>query len=470
MKAPVTLIKGDKIGIETDYRDALMVNMYAVKKDILGASGYVMSYPGLSAFGTGFGTDRGANYNERIGNQYRVSGKKMVSVSASGVVAELGDIPGAGQARMIDFYSFNTQGVIANKSFYLYDTTNGFREVTDADLGSPIDGVWVDGYYFMTDGEYLFHTDLTDETAIDPLKFATAEFMPDPSLGLSLTQDDKVLVWGRYSLEYFDNTANDNFAFTRLKNRAQKIGIVATHAKCESGGNFFITGGYRDSAVGVYSIALGSATKISTREIDKLIKQYTEPELADMRMEARTEDDVTFIIVHLPGETLCFNVSVAKSFGIEAAWFILKTGVSSSNPYRAINGVMDARTAKWTYGDKENSNIGVLDNSICTQYGELAEGIFFTPFMDLETFSIDELDLETIPGFTTDAKSKVAFSLTTNGVTYGKEYWNLYGEPKEYGHRFFLREIGYVSGWIGFKFRTASPSRMAFGLLGVTYS
>ena len=47
--APITLIKGDKIGIETDYRDALPVNMYAVKRDILGAKGYMIEYPGCLA-------------------------------------------------------------------------------------------------------------------------------------------------------------------------------------------------------------------------------------------------------------------------------------------------------------------------------------------------------------------------------------------------------------------------------------
>ena len=46
------IIKGDKIGIETDYRDALPVNMYAVKREIFGASGYMLSYPGLTEYKT----------------------------------------------------------------------------------------------------------------------------------------------------------------------------------------------------------------------------------------------------------------------------------------------------------------------------------------------------------------------------------------------------------------------------------
>ena len=467
--APITLIKGDDIGIETDYRDALPVNMYAVKRDILGAKGYMIGYPGLLKLADGIGVDRGGNYNERFSDQYRVSGNKLISVSSVGAVTELGTIPGISQARLIDFYSFNTQGIIADGKFFLYDPTGGFQEITDTDLGSPIDGVWVDNYYFMTDGEYLFHTDIDDETAIDPLKFATAEFMPDPSLGLAKTQDNKVMVFGRYSLEYFIDVATANFAFQRVVTRAQKIGIVATHAKCESSGKFYITGGYRDSAVAVYAIGIGSSIKVSTREIDKIIAKYTEPELSDMRMESRTENDVTFVLVHLPEETLCFNESIAATFGKEIAWNILKTGTGDAS-YRAINGIFDARSSEWVYGDKLGSNIGILDNDISTQYDAIAEWILFTPFIVLETFAVDEIEMETMPGHTTTLDATVAVSITYDGVTYGKEYWMQYGEPSKYGQRFIMRRLGICNDWLGFKFRGASKSRMAFALMRLTYA
>lgn len=466
---PVTLIKGDRIGIETDYRDALPVNMYAVKRDILGANGYMIGYPGLTKLADGNGADRGASYNERFEDQYRVSGTKFISVSGGGVVVELGDIPGVSQARLVDFYSFNTQGIIAGGRFFLYDPVGGFQEVVDADLGFPIDGVWIDGYYFMTDGEYLFHTDLTDETAIDPLKFATAEFMPDPSLGLAKTQDNKVMVFGRYSLEYFINVATANFAFQRVPTRAQKIGVVATHAKCESSTKFYITGGYRDGAVAVYAVGIGVSAKVSTREVDKIIAQYTEPELSDMRMECRTENNITFVLIHLPNETLCFNESIAAHFGSEVAWCILRTGTGNA-PYRGINGVLDARSSRWVYGDKTGTEIGTLDNDVCTQYGVISEWILFTPFLNLETFSIDEINLETIPGHTTTLDAKVAVSITYDGVIYGTEHWMQYGEPSEYGQRFIMRRLGICNDWLGFKFRGASKSRMAFALMRIAYA
>lgn len=465
---PVTLIKGDTHGSETDYRDNLPVNMYAVERKLLGADGYMIGYPGLTSLGTGSGIDRGGHYNEKFSDQYRVSGGQLISVAADGATVELGAISGAGQAAMP--YSFNTQAVIADGRMWLYDTTAGFREITDADLGNPLDGVWVNGYYFLTDGDFIYHTLLTNESSVDPLQFATAEFMPDPSTGVGKTQDNKVMVFGRYTIEYFADVANPNFAFTRIEERAQKIGIVATHAKCESKGRWFIAGGGKMDSVSVHVLEHGSSQKISTREIDKIIGQYTEPQLSDMRMECRQEDSVTFILIHLPNETLCFNATIAGTLGASVAWSILKTDVAGNAAYRAINGVFDARAARWVYGDKRDASIGLLDNSVSTHYGLISEWILFTPFLDLETASIDEIEIETIPGFTTTTDATVAFSLTFDGVSFGMEHWMDYGDPNEHSQRFLKRRLGYVGDWVGFKFRGASTSRMAFALMTLVYS
>jgi hypothetical protein len=463
----IPIIKGDKVGVETDYRDALPVNMYAVSRPIHGGNGYMICYPGLALDTLGVGKDRGGFYNDRFETVYRVSGGSLIQVNTDNSITSLGLVPGARQASMA--YSFQTQCVVANSNMFLYDPVGGFVEVTDSDLGNPIDVVWVDGYYFLTDGENIYHTDIANETAIDPLKFATAEFMPDKSLGLGLTQDNKVMVFGRYSLEYFINVASENFAFQRVPNRAQKIGIVATHAKCESGGKWYITGGRKADSVSVHIINIGSSQKVSTREIDKIIGQYTEPELADMRMDCRTEDNVTFVHIHLPNETLCFNESIATTLGVEMAWSILKTCVKSDDTYRGINMVFDARLSRWGVGDKLNSNIGIIDNSKFTHYGEMVEWLLYTPFMGLETMSIDEIELETIPGFTATKDATVAFSVTFDGVSYSKEWFAMYGEPLDYGQRFIQRRVGYVREWIGFKFRGATRSRMAFAILKVIY-
>jgi hypothetical protein len=187
-------------------------------------------------------------------------------------------------------------------------------------------------------------------------------------------------------------------------------------------------------------------------------------------MEARMEDDVTFVLIHLPNETLCFNATIAQSFGKERAWSILKTDIEGDVVYRGINGIFDARIGKWLYGDKQNEVIGQLDNTVFTQYEAAVEWLLYTPFLKLDGASVDEIEIETIPGHTSTDDATVATSLTYNGVTYGNEWWNLYGEPSDYGQRFILRRLGYVSDWVGFKFRGATESRMSFANCKLTYA
>lgn len=467
--SPVTLLKGDNIDLEADYRDALPVNMYVVEKPILGAAGYLKNFPGLLDFAEGEGFDRGATYNEVFLEHYRLSGEKLLKISAAGLVTELGEIPGTKQARLKDFYSFNTQGIIADGKFYLYAPLAGLNQVTDPDVGAPIDGVWVDGYYFMTDGRYLFHTDIDDETSIDPLKFATAEFMPDPSLGLAKTQDNKVVVFGRYTIEYFINVATENFAFQRVATRAQKIGIVSTHAKCEVNSNFYIVGGPKNASLGVYSVSLGSIQKVSTREVDKVLALYSEDELSDLRLETVQEENTAFVLIHLPKSTLCFNETVSTSIGYSMGWSELKTGVATDNPYRAINGIFDARLSMWIFGDRLNNSLGALSESVFSQYDEIQEWILKTPFLKLEGSSIDEIELESIASANAENESKIALSFTYDGVTYSAEAWDTYGIPFKHNLRVIFRRLGYVSDWVGIKFRGTSKAPAAFSLMTVTY-
>jgi hypothetical protein len=248
------------------------------------------------------------------------------------------------------------------------------------------------------------------------------------------------------------------------------IGIVATHAKAEVAGRWYIVGGRKEEAVSVHIIGVGASDKIASREIDKILSAYTEADLADTRVEGRTEDGTTFILIHLPNETLLFNATIAQEFGPNYAWSILRTGEYANVPHRAINGVFDPRISKWIFGDRQGAQIGELDSTIFDQYGDNSEWYLFTPFVKLGTLSIDQIDMETVPGHTTLSDAKVAISCTYDGLTYSREWWMNYGGPREYSQRFMARRLGYVSDWIGFRFRGLTKSRMAFANFEITAS
>jgi hypothetical protein len=457
---PINLIKGDKVGVETDYRDYLPVNMSGIVRPMFGSHGYMKQEPGLTQYGTAVGIDRGGVWNARFESLYRVSGNSFIEVFADGTIDVLGTISGTDTVSLP--YSFNTQAIIADGKYFLYDPVNLFREVIDSDLGNPIDAVWINGYYFMTDGEFIFHTELTDEESIDPLQFATAEFMPDPSLGLYKTTDNKIGVLGRNSIEYFIDTASTEFAFTRVDRRALKIGIVGTHTKVEMLDKLFLMGSRERENVSIHTVTVGTVDNIASREVDKLIGKYTDEQLSTSVLESRVEDDYYYLIVHLPDETLLYNVKIAAAAGNENAWSILKTDVLGDAEWRAKHGVFDRRKGVWVYGDKSDNTMGILDETVATHYDEIAEWVLNTPLMYLDSQSVDKVEIEIIPGHTVTSDATVFISLTYDGLSHGQEFSMNYGLPGEFRNRFIQHRFGYIRDWVGFKLRGATRSRMAF--------
>lgn len=461
----ISILKGDKVADNADYSDAMLVNYSPVMREVLGGTGYITSEYGLTLHANGTGIDRGGYFNRRQNTHFRVSGTDLISVDPAGPINLLGVITGSDTASFAN--SFNTQAVVADGKLWLYDGVS-LNRVTDSDLGSPISITWVDGYYFMTDGNFLFHTDITDETSIDPLKFATSEFSPDPTYAVDTTSDDQVIVFNRFSTEYFINQALENFAFQRIVGKSVKCGVVGTHAFTEVNGTYYVVGGGRWEQTSVHVMSSGTYSSIASREVDKILGSYNEDQLSTLVMESRVEDQQKILIIHLPSHTLKCNLDLMQSYGKEYAWNLLKTDITGDIEWRGKHGVYDQRVPGWIYGDKISGNIGLLDSSVATHYGETVESLFYSPLLDLETLSVDQLMLETNPGDQISASDTTcAVSITYNGKTYGKEWFKLYGEQYNYDTRFILNRLGYVRDKIGFKFRVAAPERTTFTYIDI---
>ena len=198
----IPFIKGDKVDNNTDFRDALPVNYYAVLRDIYGEQGYMINYYGLTDFATGQGVSRGSIWVERAGleGQYRVSGTSLIKIENDQSATVLGTISGTDQASMT--YSLNNLAIVADKKLYYYNPTDGFRQITDSAVGSPIDIVWADFRFVLTDGEYLFQSSLLDESEYEPLDFSGSDFQPDKILGVGLNDDNELISFGALTTEY----------------------------------------------------------------------------------------------------------------------------------------------------------------------------------------------------------------------------------------------------------------------------
>lgn len=465
MKQAMSIIKGDTIE-GADYRDALPVNMYTVLRQVRGSQGYLINQPGISLFAETTGVDRGGFYSSRFSDHFRVTGTDFISIDADGDVTDLGDVSGSLQVNIDE--SFNNVSIVADGKLWYYNPDDGFREITDPNLGEPIDNAFLNGVFLFTDGENLYHTTLLDEEVINPLDFATSELSPDPTLAVKRTPENQAIVFDRFTISYFVFNGGENFAFTRVQGKALDVGIVGTQCQTELNGEFFILGGSREESLTMYRVLGTSKSKIATREIEKILSKYTEEELQTASLEARGEDGYQFIHVNLPNETLMYNHTVAQAIGIESAWTILKTSITGMDGWLGINGIKDGRTLNWIYGDRFSPRVGKLDNTISTLYGDKVECLFYGPFVTMDGMSIDEIEIKTISGFS-PMEATVALSLTYNGESYGKEWRDMYGDKNVRAQRFMQYQLGFVSDYVGFKFRAVTESRLAFGAIEMTY-
>ena len=365
----IPILSGIYVDANPAVRVSYPVNMVPVPGSNGVSDGHLRPAEGIDVFAPGQGADRGSIVFQGV--HIRVSGQKLISVSTMGVVAVLGDIPGTDLARLD--YSFDRLAIAAdNKLFYW----NGaiLTQVTDSDLGSVHDVVFVDGFFMFTDGAAIGVTELTDPTSVNPLKFGSAEVDPDPIQCL-LKVLNEVHAVGRNTIEVFSNTGGDFFPFTRIATALIPRGAVGRRAACVFIDAVAFVGGARNEAPAVYLGRNAQTVKLSTREIDLLLLEYTEAQLAAILLEVVVDRGSQFLYMHLPDRTLVYDHTATASLGSDRqpeerpVWFTLtSTGVAGAfTQYRARN-ILRAGDA-WIVGDPFSSTIGKWSTTSSQHYG-----------------------------------------------------------------------------------------------------
>lgn len=457
---PLPIIRGEQTDGQTDYVDYLPKNLLAVAKAVRGADSYLVSHDGLKQFSnydvaSAYLGDRNGLYNERQNRHFRVTGNSFVTLSPAGVVTEIGIIPGV--VRCSFSYSFQSTLVSNGQSAWRFLDSGVVDEMTLPRMA--IDSVWISGFYMFTDSEYLFHTNALDEATINPTQYATAEISPDPIVGLLATQDDLLMVFGRFSTQYFYFTGGDNFAFGNISQKAINAGIVGTHAKTILSGDVFILGGRKNESPSFYIVAGGDIKPVSTRTVDKIVAQYTNEELASAVLESRTDERTALLIVRLPSHTLCFNWTFAQAAGFENAWSVLSTGVSN-DIWVGCNGVFDPVARKWIYGAINSGKTFELDKINGAHDGVATEYEFQTPIVPVMA-KIAKVEIDTITGYSETPQS-VFMSISQDGAFFGTEWIEMFPPKGDRGGRYIRNRLGWIPDQVHFKIRALSKGKVNF--------
>jgi len=452
------LIKGTRIDENAEWREALPQNMVAFGIQVGEAPGYVRTLDGLAQFATGQGIDRGGIWSDRFKTHIRVSGNTLIEVDQFGSTSDVsGGVPVTGSDQINFDNSFNSIAFVANGEYYRYVPGSGLTNLGDSPNSLPYKDIcFIDGYYILTDGESLWATNIADETIINLIDFAGSDFAPDEIIGVDKTTDNKLMAFNRYTTERFVNNGGPQFPFARLPSAAIPIGIVGKRAKVSIGdGQFIVFGGGKEYSPTFY-LFTNSYTKISTKEIDSILDEYSDYELNNISIEFRDNKDQRLAICHLPRDVLVYDITYSQKAG-QPIWYRWTSG---DNVYRAINGVYDPRNvvvqgvqqaSGWIYGDKLDSRIGKLDTTICTQYDEALNWKVTTPLVKWGT-TCGYFEVKAAPGHAI-SDSTIFLSTTADGVLYGPEATIAAGGPGEYQNRVVFRRLGDYDYWMGLRLR-----------------
>jgi hypothetical protein len=444
-----------------DLRTSYPVNLVPVPKQSGISAGFLRPGDGIVANGTGPGTDRGG-INWR-GKCYRVMGTKLVEVASNGAVTVLGDVGGPTNGLVTFDYSFDQLAIASGGRLYYWNETT-LTQVTDPDLGTVLDVVWVDGYFMTTDGEFLIVTELSDPTQVNPLKYGSSEVDPDPVVAL-LKLRNEIYALNRNTIEVFDNVGGDLFPFARIAGAQVQKGVVGTFACCVFIEAIAFLGSGRNEAPGIYVAANATANKISTQEIDEILLQYTEAQLATVKMEARNDKSHQHLYIHLPDRTLVYDAAATQELG-QQVWFTLTSSTAGFSQYRARDMVY--AYDKWLVGDPQSNNVGFLVDNIGTHWGQIVYWEFGTLIVYNESNGaiFNELELVSLTGrVALGIDPVISTSYSVDGMAFSQERPLRVGTTGNTTKRLAWFQQGHMRNWRIQRFRGTSQAHLSFARL-----
>ena len=440
-----------------NFRTAFPRNMVPVPKATGISEGYLRPAEGIVGIVDAGGADRGG-YQWR-GVHYRVRGNSFVSVNSLGAMTVIGAIDGSDWCVFDE--SFVYLAINGGGKMYMFDGAT-FTQVTDVDLGTCLDLVWINGYFVSTDGQSLVSSDINDPFSFNVLRYASAEISPDPVVALQKLRNE-IYAINRYTIEVFAALANpgSGFPFGRVEGAQIMKGAVGSRACCEFMQALAFVGSGDNQPPAVWLGQSGQAVKLSTRDIDKTLLGYSDTVLAAVVVEGRMDQSHEFLYVHLPDKTLVYD-GAGSAVAEQPIWFVL----DSEGGYRARGFVWCY--GQWNVGDPFGTMIGRLDDTIGSHYGTHVTWEFTTPiaYGDGNGIQVHELELVAITGNIAQGDDPlISTSYSTNGENWSQPRYIRAGLRGERAKRLVWDRQGMFQNWRVQRFQGDTRAHLAFARL-----
>lgn len=440
-----------------DFRTAFPVNLVPVPKTTGLSEGYLRPADGIETLSDGGGANRGG-YRWR-GVHYRIMGNSLLSVAADGSHVTIGTIDGTDWATFDE--SFDYLAINGGGKLYLYDGAT-LAQVTDVDLGTSLDMVWINGYFVSTDGEFLISSDINDPFSFNILRYASSEISPDPVVALQKVRNE-IYALNRYTVEIFGAVQNpgEGFPFARIEGAQIMKGAVGSRACCEFMQALAFVGGGVNDPPSVWIGQSASATKLSTRDIDAILRGYSDTALSALVMESRPDLGHDFLYVHLPDQTLVYDGAASAALG-QPVWHILK----SDGGYRARGFVWCY--GQWNVADPFGTMIGKMTTAVGSHYGDQVAWQFATPiaYNEGRGVQVHELELVALAGdIALGDDPMIGTDYTLDGETWSQRRYIRAGKQGERKKRLVWDRQGMFRNWRVQRFTGDSRAHLSFARL-----
>jgi hypothetical protein len=317
--------------------------------------------PGLTAFTTDSGQSgfRGACL---VGSQLFVAwANKLAVVDSSGTVTLVpGTLGGTGKV----YFARNN---LAPTPQIACVTENGAFLVTSTSISSwpdnnlPVpDGVcFQDGFFFFTIGDRRCFASLVNSTTVNSQTFITAESKSQGSLLRPIPFAGLLLLCASSWIEVWQNTSETapKFPYTRLAVFPRGLASASAIAGWED--NFGNALAWVADDDGVYRLNNMQPEKISTPDLDRLIKAITDK--STLEAFVYTQSGKPIWVLSSPTWTWEIDLNTLK-------WRERLSGTLVGARWRATGGSQYA-FGKWIVGDKLSGKLLYVDDTAYTEDG-----------------------------------------------------------------------------------------------------
>jgi hypothetical protein len=421
----------------------------------------VHGVPGIRTHATlGEGPIRG--FHMLGGVLYAVSGPWLYSVTnaAAPVVTRLGgQITGSGRVSMAD--NGDELMIVNGANGFVYDTTSGFRIVTDTDFEAANTVTFLDGFFlFDQAGTNQFRrSDLLSGTSYEALAFAAKESKSDNVLAV-VNVKQVLHVLGVTSSELWANAGAAFFPFQRMPGGTIDRGIIGSHAHAQEDQTLFIVGDDRMA----YKVGGVQLARISTHAIEQTWQKYAS--VSDCFGLAYTFNGHKTVYFTFPTEQVPLWETTTWGFDIATGlWHERLSFDMNGTPLGRWRGNCAIEAYGKTFiGDSLTGKIGVLDGALNTEFDDpiYAEAVS-PPVGDGVTrhfCSEFQLDMETgvgaISGQGSDPQVMLSMSEDGGHTWLPYEDWASLGPRGAYQTQVFWNRLGSAFSFL-FKVRISDP-------------